>query len=59
MGETLQAPAGKEIIETAVASGIIQGLTIILEDLEYVLQRQYEDALEEKRKAEEEGEENV
>jgi hypothetical protein len=56
LGETLDRP-GSEIKETAIAVGTVQGLTIILDDLELVLQQQWQEA--EQRKLDAELEEEI
>jgi len=55
-GRTLEKPF-QEVKETALASGKVQGLTIILEDLELVLQEQWEAAEERRKEAGEESSE--
>lgn len=57
MGETLVD--GREVKETARAVGIVEGLTIMLEDMELTLLQQWEAAQqkkEEEREEEESGE---
>jgi len=52
-GETLEK-AGSEVRETALAVGTVQGLTIILEDIELTINEQYREAEERKQKEREE-----
>jgi hypothetical protein len=52
-GETLEK-VGSEVKETALAVGTVQGLTIILEDIELTINEQYREAEERKQKEREE-----
>jgi hypothetical protein len=57
LGDTLER-AGSEIRDTARAIGTVEGLTIILEDMELALQQQWADAEQMKMEQEMEGEES-